>query len=69
MPSANNHGKPHTNLLIVEAHAVEDEAEVITALVSIGQTTVGSAVGDVSVLAASAPRDDRTSHFLDSNNS
>lgn len=53
------------DLLVVEAHTVEDGAEVVLAFGAVGEAAVGRAVGDVSVGAAGAPGDDGALHFLD----
>ena len=52
------------NLLIREAHAAEDGAEVIGALGTVGQTAVGTAEADVAIGAARSPWDRRSLHFL-----
>ena len=52
------------DLLVVEAHAVEDVAEVVLALGGVGQAAVGSARGHVPILAAGAVRDDGAQHLL-----
>lgn len=57
-----------TDLLVVHAHAVEDVADVVRALVAVGQTTVGRAVLDVAVLAAGAPRHIGAAEFLNRDN-
>jgi len=54
------------DLLIVEAHAVEDVAEVVLALSSIGETAIRSAGGDILILATRAEGDLGAHHFLDS---
>lgn len=49
---------------VIEAHAAEDGADVVLALGSIGETSVRSAGGNVTVLAAGSPGDGRSLHFL-----
>lgn len=56
------------DLLVVEAHAVEDGAEVLLLLGSVRETTVGSAVRDVTVVAAGSPGDLGALHLLDGGN-
>jgi len=56
------------DLLVVEAHAVEDGAEVLLLLGSVRETTVGSAVRDVAVIAAGSPGDLGALHLLDGSN-
>ena len=53
------------DLLVVEAHTVEDVADVLVVLGGVGQTSVGSAAGDVLILAAGSPGDSRTTQLLD----
>lgn len=53
------------DVLVVEAHAVEDGAQVVVALGAIRQAAVRSAVADVAVLAAGAPVDVGAAHLLD----
>lgn len=53
------------NLLVVEAHAVEDGAQVLLLLGAVGKTTVGSAVRDVTVVAARSPGNLGALHLLD----
>jgi hypothetical protein len=53
------------DFLIVETHAVEDIAQVVGALGTIGQATVRSAGGHVTVGTARSERNDRTLHLLD----
>ncbi|KAI7968196.1 hypothetical protein EIK77_010366 [Talaromyces pinophilus] len=50
---------------VIEAHAAEDGADVVLALGSIGETSVGSAGGNVTVLATGSPGNGRSLHFLD----
>ena len=53
------------NLLVIEAHAVEDVAEVVVGLGGVGEAAVGGAAGDVLVLATRAVGDRGTEHLLD----
>ena len=53
------------DLAIVEAHAVEDGAQVVLLLAAVGEASVGRAKGDVAVLSARAPGDGGALHFLD----
>lgn len=53
------------DVLIVEAHAVEDVSEVAVGLGGIGETTIRSAGGDVAVSAARSVGDSGTLHLLD----
>ena len=53
------------NLLVVEAHAVEDVAEVVGALSGVGQTAVGGASNGLAVATARTEGDDGTLHLLD----
>ena len=53
------------DLAVVEAHAVEDGAQVILLLGAVGEASVGGAEGDVAVLSAGAPGDGRALHLLD----
>jgi len=53
------------NLLVVETHAVEDTAEVVVALGTVGQTTVRRAVAHIAIRAARTPLDVWTTHLLD----
>ena len=50
---------------VVEAHAVEDGAEVRLVFGAVREAAVGRAHGDVAVGAAGAPGDDGALHFLD----
>ena len=50
---------------VIEAHAVEDGAEVRLVFGAVGEAAVGRAHGDVAVGAAGAPGDDGALHFLD----
>lgn len=52
------------DLLVIEAHAVEDVTEVAAALGSIGKPAVRSAGSDVSIGTARSPWDDRALHLL-----
>lgn len=54
------------DLLVVEAHAVEDVAEVVLALGSIGETAIRSAGSDIPVGATRAEGDVGAQHLLDS---
>jgi hypothetical protein len=56
------------DFLVVEAHTVEDGAEMLLLLGSIRQTAVGGAVRDVTVVAAGSPGDLGALHLLDSSN-
>lgn len=56
------------NLLVVETHAVEDVAQVLVALSSIGETSVGRAVDLLLVNAARSEGHRRALHLLDSYN-
>lgn len=49
---------------VIEAHAAEYGTDVVLALGSIGETSVRSASGNVSVLSAGSPGDGRSLHFL-----
>ena len=53
------------NLLVVEAHAVEDIADVAVALGAVRETPVRCAAGDILVLAAGSPGDGGAAEFLD----
>lgn len=53
------------NLLVVEAHAVEDVTQVLGALAGVGQTTIGSAGSSVVIATAGSERDDGSQHLLD----
>lgn len=53
------------DLLIVEAHAVEDVAEMVLGLGGIRKTAVGSAGSDITVLATGAVGDLGALHLLD----
>ena len=53
------------DLLIVEAHSVEDVTDVLGALGSIGKTAVGSAGREVTVSTAGPVRNLRSQHLLD----
>lgn len=53
---------------VIKAHAAKDGANVAAALAGIGQTTIGSAEGDVTVGTASAVGDLRALHLLDGTN-
>ena len=53
------------DLLVVEAHPVEDLAEVVLGLGSVREAAVGSAGGDVLVAAAWSVRDVGAQHLLD----
>ena len=53
------------DLPVVEAHAVEDGAEVRLLLGAVGEAAVGRAHGDVAVGAAGAPGDGGALHLLD----
>ena len=53
------------DLLVGEAHAAEDGAEVVPPLGAVGQAAVGRAEADVAVGAAGAPGDAGALHFLD----
>lgn len=53
------------NLLVVEAHAVEDVAEMVLGLGGVGKTAIGSAGSDVTVLATGAVGDLGALHLLD----
>ena len=53
------------NLLVVEAHAVEDVAQMVVALAGVGETAIRRAEGDVTILATGAVGDDGALHFLD----
>lgn len=53
------------DLLVVEAHAVEDVAEMVLGLGGIGKTTIGSAGSDVTVLTAGAVGNLGAKHLLD----
>lgn len=46
-PSKRVRAGERDNLLVVEAHAVEDLADVVGALVAVGEAAVGGAVLDV----------------------
>lgn len=50
---------------VIEAHATEDGADVVLALGSIGETSIGSTGGNVTVLATGSPGNGRSLHFLD----
>jgi hypothetical protein len=52
------------NFLVVEAHAVEDVAEVVRALGGIGQTAVGSASRDLPVRTSGTVGDIGALHLL-----
>jgi len=61
--------KQGDDLLVVEAHAIEDVADVVLALCGIGQAAIGRAGLVISsVPAARAPRDLRSAHLLDGHN-
>lgn len=53
------------DLLIVEAHTVEDGAKVLLLLGSVGETAVGSAVRDITVVTAGSPGNLGALHLLD----
>jgi hypothetical protein len=53
------------DLLVVESHAVEDAANVVVTLGSVGKTTVWSAEGQVAIGAAWSPWDNWALHLLD----
>ena len=57
------------NLLVIEAHAAEDIAQVLVALGSIWQTSIGCARSHLLVESASPEWDGRTLHFLDGDDS
>ena len=50
---------------VVETHAVEDGAQVRLVFGAVGEASVGCAHGYVAVVAAGAPGDGGTLHFLD----
>lgn len=54
------------DLLVVEAHAIEDVAQVPVALAGVGEASVGCAGGHVLVSAAWSEWDGRALHLLDS---
>jgi hypothetical protein len=56
------------NFLVVEAHAVEDVAQVLVALGSVGETSVRRAVGLLLINAARSEGHSRALHLLDSHN-
>ena len=53
------------DLAVVEAHAVEDGAEVRLVFGAVREAAVGRAHGYVAVLTAGSPGDDGALHFLD----
>ena len=53
------------DLLVVEAHAAEDSAEVLLLLGGVGEAAVGRAGGHVAVMAAGAEGDRGALHLLD----
>ena len=53
------------NLLVVEAHAVEDVADVLVVLGAVGETAVRCAGGHILVLTTGAPGDGWAAEFLD----
>lgn len=53
------------DLLVVEAHTVENVAEVVGALGGIGETTIRSAGRDITVRTARAVGDVGALHLLD----
>lgn len=56
------------NFLIIETHAAENVAQVVTALGSIGETTVGGAERDITVRATRSVGNDGALHLLDGGN-
>jgi hypothetical protein len=56
------------DFLVVEAHTVEDGAEMLLLLGSIRETAVGSAVRNITVVAAGSPGDLGALHLLDGSN-
>lgn len=52
------------HLLVVEAHAAKDGADVVLVLGRVREAAVGRAEGDVAVLSAGPPRDDGALHLL-----
>jgi hypothetical protein len=56
------------DLLVIEAHAVEDGTKMLLLLRSVGETAVGGAVRDVTVVTAGSPGDLGALHLLDSSN-
>lgn len=50
---------------VIETHASKNGAQVLLLFGTIGKSAIGSAHGDVAILAARAPGDGGTLHFLD----